>query len=111
MRSRCAYRRAMSARGASPGGRFRSRFRGFPLTRPAAPQVVIFSPARSASQQGKATNGGWKIAFGEKERCAPCNALRSRRNPTGLCTYFAPCLTPARLPQVGEPADGVDQHR
>jgi len=32
-------------------------------------QVVIYSPARTASQQGKALNGTWKIAFGEGTRC------------------------------------------
>jgi hypothetical protein len=31
--------------------------------------VTIFAPARTASQQGKALNGTWKISFGEGERC------------------------------------------
>jgi hypothetical protein len=34
-----------------------------------APQVFIYSPARTASQQGKALNGTWKLSFGEGERC------------------------------------------
>jgi hypothetical protein len=51
-------------------------------------QVFIYSPARTASQQGKALNGTWKLAFGEGERCVCANATthkhthkRSRRKP------------------------------
>jgi hypothetical protein len=52
-------------------------------------QVFIYSPARTASQQGKALNGTWKLAFGEGERCVCADATthqthaqrRSRRKP------------------------------
>lgn len=45
-------------------------------------KVLIYSPARSASQQGKAFDGTWKISFGDDgKRCARAIFLRA---PAGL---------------------------
>jgi hypothetical protein len=56
--------------------------------------VIIFSPARSASQQGKALNGTWKIAFGNAERCAGADhLLRLLASRDALAPSLA--LTPA----------------
>jgi hypothetical protein len=70
----------------------------------AAAQVTIYSPARAASQQGKALVGTWKIAFGEGERCG---APRRARNPSARSTTHALALGSS---QLGEPADGLDVH-
>jgi hypothetical protein len=56
----------------------------------AAAQVTIYSPARAASQQGKALVGTWKIAFGEGERCG---APRRARNPSARSTTHAHART------------------